>query len=159
MNKFFVVLIASGILYNIIYRSNDPKPPMGYIVGKKLEHLQKKAVKQSVVEKKIKARLTVYWAKGPGTDRDTARKKSSSGARLKEGVSVAVDPRLIPFYKRLYIPNLGIRVAHDTGTAVKLKKASGGKLPVIDVFFEKKKDAMDFAYNYPKIVTVSVYKY
>jgi 3D (Asp-Asp-Asp) domain-containing protein len=103
--------------------------------------------------------LTVYWAKGGDTDKDTARKKSSSGTRLREGVSVAVDPRLIPFYKRLYIPNLGIRVAHDTGTAVKLKKASGGKLPVIDVFFEKKKDAMNFAYNNPKIVTVSVYKY
>lgn len=121
--------------------------------------MQQNIVKNTVVERKIKARLTVYWAKGGGTDRDTASKKSSTGTRLRQGVSVAVDPRIIPFYKRLYIPNLGLRVAHDTGTAVKLKKASGGKLPVIDVFFEKKQDALNFAYNYPKIVTVSIYKY
>jgi len=162
MNRFFLIIVASGILYNIIlnYRSPDAKPdPYSVVATNNLQKLKDNFIKKKKVEREIKARLTVYWAKGSGTDRDTARKRSSSGATLKEGVSVAVDPRLIPFYKRLYIPNLGFRVAHDTGTAVKLKKASGGKLPVIDVFFEKKQDALDFAYNHPKIVTVSIYKY
>jgi len=159
MNRFIFILIASIFLYNITSVGVEPVNPVGPIVAKKLDNLSGKVVKQGVIEKKIKARLTVYWAKGSGTDNDTARKKSSSGTRLREGISVAVDPRLIPFYKRLYIPNLGIRVAHDTGTAVKQKKASGGKLPVIDIFFEKKQDALNFAYNNPKIVTVSVYKY
>jgi 3D (Asp-Asp-Asp) domain-containing protein len=159
MNKFFQVIIASAILYIMVQDSRETTNPIDSIIVKEINYFTQKIIKKTVVEKKIKARLTVYWAKGGGTDSDTARKKSSSGTRLREGVSVAVDPRLIPFYKRLYIPNLGIRVAHDTGTAVKQKKASAGKLPVIDIFFEKKRDAMRFAYNNPKIVTVSVYKY
>jgi len=159
MNRFFILIMASIFLYIMVQDSPVNDNPIDSIISKKLDYLAQKTLKKTVVEKKIKARLTVYWAKGGDTDRDTARKRSSSGTRLREGVSVAVDPRLIPFYKRLYIPNLGIRVAHDTGTAVKQKKASGGKLPVIDIFFEKKKDALDFAYNHPKIVTVSVYKY
>jgi 3D (Asp-Asp-Asp) domain-containing protein len=159
MNKFFQVIIASAILYIMVHDSRETTNPIDSIIVEEINYFTQKIIKKTVVEKKIKARLTVYWAKGDGTDRDTARKKSSSGTRLREGVSVAVDPRLIPFYKRLYIPNLGLRVAHDTGTAVKNRKASGGKLPVIDVFFEKKRDALDFAYNNPKIVTVSIYKY
>ena len=159
MNKGFGIIIASAFLYIMVQDSREISNPIDFIIAKKLDYLGEKTLKKTVVEKKIKARLTVYWAKGEGTDSDTARKRSSSGTRLREGVSVAVDPRLIPFYKRLYIPNLGIRVAHDTGTAVKLKKATGGRLPVIDVFFEKKRDALDFAYNNPKIVTVSIYKY
>ena len=159
MNKIFGVIIASAFLYIMVLDSKETTNSMDQIIAKKMDYFAQKTVKKSVVEKKIRARLTVYWAKGGDTDSDTARKRSSSGTRLREGVSVAVDPRLIPFYKRLYIPNLGIRVAHDTGTAVKQKKASGGKLPVIDVFFEKKRDALAFAYNNPKIVTVSIYKY
>jgi len=160
MKKIFAIIIASTFLYNIISNSNVKKDDgLSIFTAKSLNILKEKTLEKTVVEKKMKARLTVYWAKGGDTDRDSASKKSSSGTRLREGVSVAVDPRIIPFYKRLYIPNLGIRVAHDTGTAVKLKKASGGKLPVIDVFFEKKRDALDFAYNNPKIVIVSVYKY
>jgi len=159
MNRIFAILIASTILYNIIYSTKEIKDPYASFISKNMDILKEKMLKNTVVEKKMKARLTVYWAKGGDTDGDSARKRSSSGTRLREGISVAVDPRIIPFYKRLYIPNLGIRVAHDSGTAVIDKKASGGKLPVIDVFFEKKRDAMDFAYNNPKIVTVSVYKY
>lgn len=159
MNKMFVIISASIFLYNIFSKGDEQKDWMAPIIAKNLSILQERMFKEVVVEKKMKARLTVYWAKGGDTDKDSARKRSSSGSTLKEGISVAVDPRLIPFYKRLYIPNLGIRVAHDTGTAVQEKKASGGKLPVIDVFFEKKRDALDFAYNHPKIVTVSVYKY
>ena len=159
MNKIFGVIIASAFLYIMVQDSKEKANPVDAIIAKKMDYFAQKTLKKTVVEKKIKARLTVYWAKGGDTDNDTARKRSSSGTRLREGVSVAVDPRLIPFYKRLYIPNLGIRVAHDTGTAVKQKKASGGKLPVIDVFFEKKRDALAFAYNNPKIVTVSIYKY
>lgn len=127
--------------------------------AKCLDLLAERNTKTTIVEKQIKVRLTVYWARGGGTDMDSAKRRSSSGSKLKEGVSVAVDPKLIPFYKRLYIPNLGFRVAHDTGTAVKTKKASNGRLPVIDVFFLNKRDALKFAYDNPKIVTVSVYKY
>jgi 3D (Asp-Asp-Asp) domain-containing protein len=58
--------------------------------------------------------------------------------------------------KEVIIPNVGLVKAVDTGSAVKDKVASGGKLPVIDVFFVNKSDAIDFADSHPKIVKVAV---
>jgi 3D (Asp-Asp-Asp) domain-containing protein len=104
----------------------------------------------------ITVRLTVYWAKGGGTDYYSSKKKSSTGYTLKQGESIAVDPKIIPYKKEVIIPNIGVVKAVDTGTAVINKKASNGKLPVIDVFFEHKKDAMLFANRYPKVVKVAV---
>lgn len=104
----------------------------------------------------ITVRLTVYWAKGGDTDYYSSKKKSSTGYTLKQGESIAVDPKIIPYRREVIIPNVGIVKAVDTGTAVIEKRASNGKLPVIDVFFEHKKDAMLFANRYPKIVKVAV---
>ena len=101
-------------------------------------------------------RLTVYWAKGGDTDYNSSKKRSSTGYTLKQGESIAVDPRIIPYTREVIIPNVGIVKAVDTGSAVKAKSASNGKLPVIDVFFEHKKDAITFANRYPKIVKVAV---
>jgi len=155
-----LILLPFVLFYYVHKNCNDLYTNSYSLFNTKcLDLLTEKFVKKTVVEKKIKVRLTVYWARGGDTDTDSAKRKSSSGSKLKEGISVAVDPKLIPYYKRLYIPNLGLRVAHDTGTAVKNRKASNGKLPIIDVFFLNKKDALRFAYNNPKIVTVSVYKY
>lgn len=104
----------------------------------------------------LTVRLTVYWAKGGPTDSDSAKLKSSTGYTLKQGESIAVDPRIIPYKKEVIIPNVGLVKAVDTGTAVKNKTASGGKLPVIDVFFVNKKDAIRFANNNPKVVKIAV---
>lgn len=106
--------------------------------------------------KVMTVRLTVYWAKGGNTDRNSARMKSSTGYTLKQGESIAVDPRIIPYAREVIIPNVGLVKAVDTGTAVKEKRASRGKLPVIDVFFTHKKDAILFANRYPKVVKVAV---
>lgn len=106
--------------------------------------------------KVMTVRLTVYWAKGGGTDYYSSKKKSSTGYTLKQGESIAVDPNIIPYKKEVIIPNVGIVKAVDTGTAVRQKRASHGKLPVIDIFFEYKKDAMVFANRYPKVVKVAV---
>lgn len=100
-------------------------------------------------------RITVYWAKGSGSDHDTRKFKSASGEKLREGWSVAADPSIFPFGTVLNIKGIGTRKVTDTGTAVKEKKASGGKYPVIDLFFEDKNNALEFANNYPKIVKVS----
>jgi len=104
----------------------------------------------------ITVRLTVYWAKGGNTDYYSSKKKSSTGYTLKQGESIAVDPKIIPYRKEVIIPNIGLVKAVDTGTAVIKKKASSGKLPVIDVFFEHKKDAILFANKYPKVVKVAI---
>ena len=114
-------------------------------------------IKANIPKKEIKVRITTYWAKGGDTDSWSAKRQSSTGVRLRPNVSVAVDPRIIPYFSRLYIPNLGFRYAHDTGTDVIKKKASGGKYPIIDVFFLHKKDAIRFANNNPKIVKVKVF--
>jgi 3D (Asp-Asp-Asp) domain-containing protein len=104
----------------------------------------------------ITVRLTVYWAKGGDTDYYSSKKRSSTGYTLKQGESIAVDPKIIPYRKEVIIPNVGLVKAVDTGSAVRAKKASSGKLPVIDVFFEHKKDAIAFANRYPKVVKVAV---
>ena len=114
-------------------------------------------VKSIIPKKEIKVRITAYWAKGGDTDGWTAKRQSSTGVKLRPNVSVAVDPKIIPYFSRLYIPNLGFRYAHDTGKDVIRKKASGGKYPIIDVFFLHKKDAERFANNNPKIVKVKVF--
>ncbi len=106
--------------------------------------------------KVITVRLTVYWARGAGTDADSRRMRSSTGYTLKQGDSIAVDPRIIPYNKEVIIPNVGLVRAVDTGSAVVGKVASGGKLPVIDVFFVNKSDAIDFADSHPKIVKAAV---
>jgi len=108
-------------------------------------------------KKEIKVRLTAYWARGNNTDSWSRKRQSSTGATLKPNKSVAVDPRIIPYFSRLYIPNLGFRVAHDTGTDVIRKKASGGKYPIVDIFFMTEKEAMRFVNNNPKIVKVAIY--
>lgn len=92
--------------------------------------------------KPIKVRLTTYHR---NEDYWTSRLKSSSGYTLREGVSVAVDPRIFPYGSKIYIEGIGIRKVHDTGTAVVSKKASGGKLPIVDIFFMKEKCAEEFA--------------
>ena len=106
--------------------------------------------------KVITVRLTVYWARGGDTDADSRRMRSSTGYTLKQGDSIAVDPRIIPYDKEVIIPNVGLVRAVDTGTAVRNKVASGGKLPVIDVFFVNKSDAIDFADSHPNIVKVAI---
>jgi len=104
--------------------------------------------------KKIKVRITGYW---PGEDEWSSRYQSSTGTKLRAGRHCAVDPDIIPLWSKIRILN-GKRewVAVDTGTAVKSKKASGGKLPVIDVFAasEKQFNAM----RLPKVAMVEVMK-
>jgi 3D (Asp-Asp-Asp) domain-containing protein len=106
--------------------------------------------------KVLTVRITVYWARGGNTDYWSSKKKSSTGYTLKQGESIAVDPRIIPYKKEVIIPNVGVVKAVDTGSAVIAKTASNGKLPVIDVFFENKKDAILFANKYPKVIKVAV---
>jgi len=103
------------------------------------------------------ARLTVYWAQGSGTDKDSAAKRSSTGRQLSQGISAAVDPSIIPYLSRLEIPGVGTRFATDTGGAVKARVASSGRLPIIDIFFDKKDEALAFAKTLKDEVPVKVY--
>ena len=152
--RISVLLLVSWILFKNEITSSSIKP---IIPNNVKNQMAESFVKDLIPKKEIKVRLTAYWAKGSDTDSDTARRKSSTGATLKPNKSIAVDPRIIPFFSKVYIPNLGFRVAHDTGTDVKNKRASGGKYPIIDIFFMTEKEAMRFVNNNPKIVKVAVY--
>ena len=150
--RISVLLLASWILFKNEITSSSKKP----IISNK-DQMVDNFIKTNTAKKEIKVRLTAYWAKGSGTDSWSAKRQSSTGATLKPNKSVAVDPRIIPYFSKLYIPNLGFRFAHDTGTDVIRKKASHGKYPVVDIFFMTEKEAMRFVNNNPKIVKVAVY--
>jgi 3D (Asp-Asp-Asp) domain-containing protein len=90
-----------------------------------------------------RARVTVYNNHEDQYGSESARKNPLTGKRQsQEGVTIAVDPKVIPYGSRVKIPALadltpnrdGVFIAHDTGGAVKSRKASGGKEPVIDVY-------------------------
>jgi len=150
--KISVLLLASCMLFKSEITSSSKKP----IIFNK-DQMVDNFIKANTPKKEIKVRLTAYWAKGSDTDSWSARRQSSTGATLKPNKSVAVDPRIIPYFSKLYIPNLGFRFAHDTGTDVIRKKASHGKYPVVDIFFMTEKEAMRFVNNNPKVVKVAVY--
>ena len=150
--KISVLLLASCILFKSEIKSSSKKP----IIFNK-DQMVDNFIKSNIPKKEIKVRLTAYWARGSDTDSWSAKRQSSTGATLKPNKSVAVDPRIIPYFSKLYIPNLGFRFAHDTGTDVIRKKASHGKYPVVDIFFMTEKEAMRFVNNNPKVVKVAVY--
>ena len=152
--RISVLLLSSWILFkNEITSSSNKVIIPNNIKNQMIDSF----IKNAVPKKEIKVRLTAYWAKGSDTDSWSAKRQSSTGATLKPNRSVAVDPKIIPYFSKLYIPNLGFRFAHDTGTDVIRKKASHGKYPVVDIFFMTEKEAMRFVNNNPKIVKVAVY--
>ena len=104
--------------------------------------------------KKMKVRITGYW---PGEDEWSSRYQSSTGTRLRAGRHCAVDPDIIPLWSKIRV--MGAKrewVAVDTGTAVKNKKASKGRMPVVDVFAAS--EAQFHAMRLPKVATVEVTK-
>jgi 3D (Asp-Asp-Asp) domain-containing protein len=107
-----VILLGSSHAANIYIET--PKPP----------------------KKTIKARITAYWL-----GEDDYGYKSSTGKRLVSGRSCAVDPKIIPYGTTLVVEGKSY-VAHDTGTAVIQRKASGkSRLPVIDLFYKTEAQA------------------
>jgi 3D (Asp-Asp-Asp) domain-containing protein len=108
-----ITLLCSSQAANIMIQS--PKPP---------------------AKKTIKARITAYWL-----GEDEFGYKSSTGKRLVSGKSCAVDPKIIPYGTTLLIEGKAYH-AHDTGTAVISRKASGKtKLPVVDLFYATERQA------------------
>ena len=66
----------------------------------------------------------------------------ASGERLVQGVSVAVDPTVIPYDSKVYIDGKEY-IAHDCGGAIKGNR--------IDVYFDNHQDALDFGVRYANV--------
>lgn len=106
--------------------------------------------------------LTTYWAQGKGSDYWTRKFTSSTGQRLVAGVSVAADPRVIPYGSLIEIKGLGRRVVKDTGSHVISRLASlnrGVNYPVIDLFFERRDEALRFARSSSPFAEVKIIRY
>lgn len=94
-----------------------------------------------------KVRVTGYSEKEPGGDR--AARPNIFGKDELTDRTIAVDPSVIPFGSIVAIRNkdgtITYHEAHDTGSAVKSKEATGGKIPVIDQFVRGGNGLTDFA--------------
>lgn len=112
---------------------------------------------------KIKMRCTFYAAK---EDRRWGNKIAiSSSRRAIKGITAAIDPKVIPYNSIVSIPALSGKIdkdsffrLEDTGSAVKSRKASGGKEPIIDIYVNSIKEVRYFAANTPKYVDTYIIK-
>lgn len=99
------------------------------------------------------ARATFYGNFEDPYGSQTARPGIDGKSQAQTGVTIAVDPKIIPYGSKVYVPQLkdysankdGIFFAHDTGGAVKSQQASGGAKPVIDFYSGDAKTSKDLA--------------
>lgn len=63
-------------------------------------------------------------------------KTGASGVGVYEGISFAVDPKVIPYGSKIYVEGVGVGIAVDCGGAIKGNR--------IDVYFTNHQDALEF---------------
>jgi len=101
-----------------------------------LQQLTKSGVSFGVKQVINNVKLTAYSAGVSSTGKGSEHPQyglTSTGTRVTEGRTIAVDPKVVPLGWWVYIDGLGFRRAEDTGSAVKGN--------VIDVYF----DSNDYA--------------
>lgn len=113
-----------------------------------IEHITKKGMTFGVKQILTGVTLTAYDAGLASTGKDVNHPQygiTYSGTKVKEGRTIAVDPKVIPMGWWVYIEGYGFRRAEDKGSAIKGKK--------IDIYFE---DANKSGFGKKKGVTVYV---
>lgn len=104
-----------------------------------LDVLKRSGLEFAVKRKLANVTLTAYSADYQSTKKSknsAGYGVTASGTRVKEGQTIAVDPKVIPIGYWVYIEGVGFRRAEDKGSAVKGNK--------IDVYFDTHKEAVHF---------------
>ena len=98
------------------------------------------------------ARVTYYW--------DGC--KTSTGAKPTINKTIAVDPKIIPYNSKVFIPKMGKTfLAQDTGSAIKSRTASrklGKRNIVVDIYCKSKKEALTYIRKYPMFMEIKIIK-
>lgn len=105
------------------------------------------------VAKKVRVRLTFYSGKD---DQWGSRVAWREVLQAKLGRTVAADPTLFPYGTWIHIPGFGVHRVEDTGTAVKSRKASAGKDPVIDIYVGEESEVNRLANSTPEYVEITL---
>ncbi len=101
----------------------------------------------------MRVRLTFYTGKD---DHWGSRVAWGKVDQAKRGRTAAADPTVFPYGTWIDVPGFGKLRVEDTGTAVKARKASGGKEPVIDIYIEDEDEAERLASSTPDYVEITL---
>lgn len=108
----------------LVAMNHIPNPSL-LSVGQVLQvpNQEKEAIQTDlVIDNVLNATLTAYTAGPESTGKSPGHPAygvTASGKYVKDHHTIAVDPRVIPMGTKVYIEGLGIRVAEDTGGAIK----------------------------------------
>lgn len=76
--------------------------------------------------------------------------QTATGATAQQGVTVAVDPSIVPYGTVIYIEGVGIRIAQDCGGAIQGQE--------LDIYYKRHGDALDFGRQALKVWEISYLK-
>jgi 3D (Asp-Asp-Asp) domain-containing protein len=98
------------------------------------------------------ARVTYYWDEC----------QTSTGAKPTVNKTIAVDPKIIPYKSKVFIPKMGKTfLAQDTGSAVKSRTASrklGKSNIVVDIYCKNEKEAQSYIRKFPMFMEIKITK-
>ena len=98
------------------------------------------------------ARVTYYWD----------GYQTSTGAKPTVNKTIAVDPKIIPYKSKVFIPKMGKTfLAQDTGKDVRSRRASrklGRSNIVVDIYCKNKREADTYIRNFPMFMEIKVTK-
>lgn len=72
---------------------------------------------------------------------------TASGVKAVEGVTIAVDTKVLPFGTKVYIEGIGERIVQDRGGAIKGNR--------IDLYFDSHQAALNFGRQTKKVTILN----
>ena len=132
-----IILAFGGVITGDCYQGNE-SPKHNVVMSHetlKINNKVRYASEVKIVGRKMKVGATAYCG-------DTI---TSTGVRPIEGTTIAVDPKIIPYGTKVYIPKFNrIFIAQDCGSAIKGNR--------IDIFMNSYDRCMEWGYR-----TIEIY--